>query len=77
MRLRLAHPFSITVRPNRLAPGTFSWRINEAGGGSQPCALTFPTFEEARVAAKARLEIVVAKWCATQATAALCAASKA
>jgi hypothetical protein len=56
------HPFSITVRPSRLAPGTFSWRINEIGGDCEACALFYSSFDEARLAAKARLEILVAEW---------------
>ncbi|KAB1073638.1 hypothetical protein [Methylobacterium planeticum] len=57
-----AHPFSITVRPSRLAPGSFSWRINEVGGHCEACATFYASFDEARLAAKARLEILVAEW---------------
>jgi hypothetical protein len=56
------HPFSITVRPSRLAPGTFSWRINAIGGDCEACTIFYASFDEARRAAKARLEILVAQW---------------
>jgi hypothetical protein len=63
MRKPVAHPFTITVAPNKPLRGTFSWAVWQRGGVEKKQShAPYATFEEARLAGKAVLDEMVAAW---------------
>ena len=63
MQKPLAHPFTITVAPNKPLRSTFSWAVWQRGGmGRKQSQIAYASFEEARLAGKAVLEEMVEIW---------------
>ncbi|WP_336491854.1 hypothetical protein [Methylobacterium nigriterrae] len=56
------HPFVIDVRPCRVLKGRFVWTISRRGYPKQRSIQTFATFEEARLAGKTNLAILISNW---------------
>ena len=56
------HPFVIDIRPCHVLPDRFVWTIKEGRSPMRHSRGSHPTFEEARVAARANLNGLVAGW---------------
>jgi hypothetical protein len=63
MQNPVAHPFTVTIAAKKPLCSTFSWAVRQRGGmGRKQSLVAYPSFEEARVAAKAALDEMVAAW---------------
>src|SRR3954453_18568093 len=56
------HPFCLHLKPCRSGEGRFVWEINQRGRPKRHFPHSYPTFEAARKAAKAKLDALIADW---------------
>jgi hypothetical protein len=62
MSKRVSHPFTINIYSRPHMRGRFYWDIRRGGQIVREPALTYETFEEARLAGKDALDQMVAAW---------------
>lgn len=56
------HPFAVDVRASRFESGRFSWTIRRSGVICRRSVSNYESFEEARLAMKAALNVLVTTW---------------
>ena len=56
------HPFVIDIKPARHMPGRYTYSVGRAGKPKSYSVRTFATFNEARLAAQAELNEMIAAW---------------
>ena len=56
------HPFVVDVKPAPHMPGRFTYAVGRVGKPKSYSSRTFATFNEARLAAQAELNELIAAW---------------
>src|SRR4051812_39126153 len=62
LSVRTTHPFVIDVRPCGVLQDRFVWNISRKGCPKRHSIRTYATFEEARLAGKSKLAVLIAAW---------------
>jgi len=59
---RCSHPFVLDIRPFRRMPGHFIYSVGRIGEEKRYSRRTYASFEEARRAARAEMDELIAAW---------------